>query len=235
MDPLFWQRMHGGSTHFPIVLLLASVAFDLIACRVRDLSLRRGLHAAAHYSAAVGVLGGCGAVLSGLAMTEGELLGSGLERMHHLFIWPAFALAVALVGWRFLRHEGFRPRNLRVYLTGMSLTSALMMGGGYWGGEMLLGAESKPRSAAVSARTASEEALVARGHELFLMNCAHCHGEDAHGTEEGPNLAARRRSDARIASVISNGIKGQMPRFNEKLHDEDVQLLIHFLRSLQGA
>ena len=46
MDELFWQRMHGGSTHFPIVLLPASVVFDFIAWRSRDETLRRGLHAA---------------------------------------------------------------------------------------------------------------------------------------------------------------------------------------------
>ena len=96
---------------------------------------------------------------------------------------------------------------------------------------MLLATETKTASAPAPI-SAGEKALLARGQDLFLMNCAHCHGEDAHGTDEGPNLAARRRSDARIASVISKGIKGQMPRFNQKLHDEDVQVLIHFLHSL---
>src|SRR2546427_10757508 len=87
MNALFWQRLHGGSTHFPIVLLLASVAFDFIACRLRDMSLRRGLHAAGLGSAIVGVLGGCGAVVSGLVMTGGQVLRSGQEKMHHLFVW----------------------------------------------------------------------------------------------------------------------------------------------------
>jgi mono/diheme cytochrome c family protein len=65
------------------------------------------------------------------------------------------------------------------------------------------------------------------------MNCAYCHGDDALGTDEAPNLATRRVSNARIASVIRNGIKGEMPRFNQKLHDEDVQLLIYFLNSFK--
>src|SRR5438132_2168949 len=236
MDAMFWQRLHGGSTHFPIVLLLASVAFDFIACRLRNMSLRQGLHAAGLGSAIVGVLGGCGAVVSGLVMTGGHVLGSGQEKMHHLFVWPAFSLSVALVAWRLSRREKFSPRYLRIYLAGLSTASAFAMGAGYWGGEMLLGAETKTDSASALTLTVNEKALVARGHDLFLMNCAHCHGEDAHGTVEGPNLATRRRSDARIASVIKNGIKGEMPRFNQKLHDEDVQVLIHFIRSLsRGA
>jgi len=36
MNASFWQRIHGGSTHFPIVLVLASVIFDFIAWRSRD-------------------------------------------------------------------------------------------------------------------------------------------------------------------------------------------------------
>jgi len=231
MNALFWQRMHGGSTHFPIVLLMASVVFDSVASALRDLSARRAIHTAGHYCAVAGVLGGCGAVVSGLAMTDGRLLGSGVERLHHLFIWPAFGLAVALVGWRFSWRTTFRPRVLRGYLIGMGIASALMMGAGYWGGEMLLGEEAKSNPSFLSA--GNEQALITRGHELFLMNCAHCHGEDALGTEEGPNLAVRRRSGARIGSVIHNGIKGQMPRFDQKLGPDDVEGLIHFLRSLK--
>ena len=233
MDDLFWQRMHGGSTHFPIVLLMTSVVLDFVARRSRDEALRRGLHAAGLGSAIVGVLGGCGAIVSGLFMTNGRMLGSGFERMHHLFVWPAFGLCVAMVAWRIIWRRKFSRRIFTVYLTGVSVASALMMGAGYWGGEMLLGAETKSDSAPASTSAADEKTLVVRGHDLFLMNCAHCHGEDAHGTDEGPNLATRRVSNARIASVIKNGIKGEMPRFNQKLHDEDVQLLIHFLRSLK--
>jgi len=28
MNPTFWARLHGGATHFPIALLMASVVFD---------------------------------------------------------------------------------------------------------------------------------------------------------------------------------------------------------------
>src|SRR5258706_1384224 len=174
MDPLFWQRMHGGSTHFPIVLLLMSALFDFIARRLRDESRRQGLHAAGLYSASVGVLGGCVAVISGLVVTDGQMLGSGQEKMHHLFVWPAFGLAVALVAWRLLRRDKMSTRGFGIYLAGITVTSALMMGAGYWGGEMLLGAEMKTSFAPAATSAASENALVARGHELFLMNCAHC-------------------------------------------------------------
>ena len=231
MDALFWQRMHGGSTHFPIVLLLASVVFDFIAWRSRDESLRRGLHVAGLGSAVIGVLGGVGAVVSGLVISRGQMLGSGYEQFHHLFVWPAFGLCVALVAWRLFKRGRISQRGLGIYLAGMTVASALMMGAGYWGGEILLGAETQNVSA-LAPISAADQIQIASGQKLFLMNCAHCHGNDARG-DEGPDLHGVKKSDARIAELITNGIKGEMPRFANKLHDEDVKLLIQFLRSLK--
>ena len=75
-------------------------------------------------------------------------------------------------------------------------------------------------------------ALVAQGHSLYLMNCAHCHADDATG-DEGPDLHGVKKSDTRIASIIQNGIKGEMPKFGQKFKDGDVQALIAFIRSLK--
>ena len=72
-----------------------------------------------------------------------------------------------------------------------------------------------------------------QGRHLFLMNCAHCHGDDARG-DEGPDLHDLHRSDARIHEVITAGIKGEMPSFGKKLGDQDVQQLIAYLRTLHS-
>ena len=74
--------------------------------------------------------------------------------------------------------------------------------------------------------------LEQKGHALFLLNCAHCHGADARG-DEGPDLHGVTKSDARIASFIKNGKKGEMPRFASKLSDSDIQALVAFVRSLK--
>jgi len=71
-----------------------------------------------------------------------------------------------------------------------------------------------------------------QGYSLFLQNCAHCHGEDASG-DEGPDLHGVIKSDERIAAMIKNGVKGQMPKFGAKFTDADVQSLIAFVRSLK--
>ena len=73
----------------------------------------------------------------------------------------------------------------------------------------------------------------AQGRHLFLMNCAHCHGDDARG-DEGPDLHNLRRSDARIYQVITAGIKGEMPSFGKKLGEPEVRELTAYLRTLQG-
>ena len=136
---------------------------------------------------------------------------------------PVMPLSLATCGHCDACRSG-RPRKC---------ASALMLGAGYWGGEMLLhAAPETPAVTSVSSR--SEPAATQRGHELFLMNCAHCHGDDARGTEEGPDLTKFNKSETRIASVVKNGIKGEMPRFDQKLTDADVQMLIRFIHSLKG-
>jgi mono/diheme cytochrome c family protein len=95
--------------------------------------------------------------------------------------------------------------------------------------------QPKPATAA-----AASEALVIpsagtqahQGYTLFMLNCAHCHGADARG-DEGPDLHGVTKSDARIAAIIKNGIKGEMPKFGAKLTDAQVQALIAFVRTLK--
>ena len=70
-----------------------------------------------------------------------------------------------------------------------------------------------------------------RGFHLFLQNCAHCHGDDAHG-DEGPDLHGVTKSDEKIARIIQGGIKGEMPKFGAKFTEADVKSLIAFIRSL---
>ncbi len=76
-------------------------------------------------------------------------------------------------------------------------------------------------------------AEASQGRHLFLLNCAHCHGDDARG-DEGPDLYNLHKSDARIRTVITAGIKGEMPSFAKKLNDSDVNALTAYLRTLRS-
>jgi mono/diheme cytochrome c family protein len=84
----------------------------------------------------------------------------------------------------------------------------------------------------LSATNSAPSPLIAQGQHLFLMNCAHCHGDDARG-DEGPDLHGLRKTDARLSALINNGIKGEMPRFSQKLSASDVAALVAFLNSLK--
>jgi mono/diheme cytochrome c family protein len=90
-----------------------------------------------------------------------------------------------------------------------------------------------PLSAHEMAQTqAVDGQLVASGRRLFLMNCAHCHGDDATG-DEGPDLHGLRKTDGRLRLLISNGIKGEMPQFGAKLDERDLDALVAYLDSLR--
>ncbi|MEO7719215.1 MAG: c-type cytochrome [Capsulimonas sp.] len=83
-----------------------------------------------------------------------------------------------------------------------------------------------------AAKSAAPDALVARGHEVFLANCAACHGADA-GGDDGPNLHHKNLPDTAIAQDVANGFAGEMPAFGGKLNAPDRKAVVAYVRSLQ--
>src|SRR5215831_8325335 len=80
MNSSLWVKMHGGTTHFPIALIMASALFDLASALVpdnQDRSRRVGFRAAGFYTLTLGALGSFGAVLSGLVLSHGQVWGRG--------------------------------------------------------------------------------------------------------------------------------------------------------------
>ena len=134
MDNSFWVKMHGGTTHFPIALVLASALFDLAGLVVpenADKSRRAGFRGAGFYTLILGALGSIGAVFSGLVISRGQLWGRGNLAHHHTFLWPAFGLLTSLAVWRLV--VGNHASNHTFIIT-----AALMGAAGYFGGELLL-------------------------------------------------------------------------------------------------
>ncbi len=132
-----WANLHGGSTHFPIGMMIASVLFDALAYFSSREPLKRDLHAAGFYTLMLGAAGCFAAVLSGLAISAWKFFGAGTLAKHHDFVWPAFGLMIALAVWRLVvRGEATRPA-FGIYLLFAALTAALMGAAGYWGGELM--------------------------------------------------------------------------------------------------
>ncbi len=92
---------------------------------------------------------------------------------------------------------------------------------------------SWPGSDPSSTAFGSPRAKIEQGRTLFSRNCAHCHGEDARG-DEGPNLHDLKKSDSRLRQIITQGIKGEMPKFNTKFSNAEVEALIAYLRTLKS-
>src|SRR5471030_672527 len=139
IDPTLWPKLHGASVHFPIALAMAAALFEGVGFFWAASSPRKAqLHAAGYFTIILGALGTFPAVLSGLLMTKGEVLGHDALLFHHLFVWPAFAGIVGLGVWRALMSDRASPRGFVVYLIGLFLIAGLMAGAGYWGGELIL-------------------------------------------------------------------------------------------------
>ena len=126
-------------THFPIALLLFSAACDFGSVVLKKLAFAGELRKASFYGLAISAVASIGAVVSGIALTKGNMWGRGELGWHHRFIWPAFGLLVALAVWRLIVRDQMSRSGLIVYLFLMFLTSGLVAAAGYFGGELLIG------------------------------------------------------------------------------------------------
>ncbi|MDP9290746.1 MAG: hypothetical protein M3O82_00115 [Verrucomicrobiota bacterium] len=113
--------------------------FDMLGCVWPEETRRRELRAVGYYLIILAALSSFGAVLSGLVISKWALIGTGLTAKHHLFVWPSFALMIALSVWRLLVGDRTSRRGFVAYLIAMVFTSVLIAIAGYWGGEMLIG------------------------------------------------------------------------------------------------
>jgi uncharacterized membrane protein len=132
----FWTVVHGGSTHFPIALLIASLIFDVIGYAINREKTSRELHTASFYSLILGALASFVAMISGLMLVNWQTLGRGKLLLHHEFVWPAFGLLVALAVWRLIVRDRASRSAFGIYLAAAFATTVVMSIAGYWGGEL---------------------------------------------------------------------------------------------------
>lgn len=137
-DPNLWAKLHGGSTHFPIALVLTSMLLDGAALVISDPVKKSGLNAAGFYTLIIAAMGTFPAVISGLIMSKWNAMGTGAVRMHHLFVWPSFALIIGLATWRVLVRNQASRKGFGIYFAMIVITAGLIATAGYWGGEMLI-------------------------------------------------------------------------------------------------
>jgi mono/diheme cytochrome c family protein len=109
------------------------------------------------------------------------------------------------------------------------------------------GAITIPGLGAPQNPTPADEASLARGAELFAINCQMCHGVTGQGN--GPvapfliqfkpadltSDIVQSKSDGSFFLTISNGVDGRMPALNENLTVSERWDVVNFVRTLQPA
>lgn len=134
----WWPRLHGASTHLPVALVPVAALFEALSLVARRPDLRQRLGAVSALLIPLAALGSIVSVVSGLGLSHGEWLGQGLLRTHHLFVWPSFALVVGLATGRTLAGPQPSAPALRAYRVLLAINAGLILGAGYWGGELSL-------------------------------------------------------------------------------------------------
>ena len=68
------------------------------------------------------------------------------------------------------------------------------------------------------------------GEQLYMDNCAECHGTDGRGTREGPDITGEvdRHDDAFLIGVIRNG-RERMPAID--VTNEEAQAIVDWMRA----
>ena len=106
------------------------------------------------------------------------------------------------------------------------------------------GAAYIPSMGSPSNPVSADVVSIARGAELFHINCTQCHGMDGKGT--GPVAAFLKNkpadltgpvvssiSDGAIFMTITNGVPGKMPALNENLLVRERWDVVNYIRTLQ--
>ena len=94
--------------------------------------------------------------------------------------------------------------------------------------------------------TKADEASIARGAELYNINCKMCHGQTAQGNGPVGAFLANKpadltspviqaKSDGSIFLTISNGIAGKMPALNENFTVPERWDLVNYVRTLKPS
>jgi mono/diheme cytochrome c family protein len=80
----------------------------------------------------------------------------------------------------------------------------------------------------------ARDASVTLGRQVFVQNCARCHGDNAEG-KIGPKLVGTPHSAAEIQHVVTHGVPNKMPAFGRQLRGAQITAVAAYVKSLGPA
>jgi len=108
----------------------------------------------------------------------------------------------------------------------------------------VVAAQGTPDAAALKNPIASTPETIATGQQLYLRNCASCHGRNGQGgpgndlIPAAPSLLGDKwdhgSTDGQIFSNIKNGVAPDfnMVPFKDKLKDDEIWTIVNYIRSI---
>jgi len=127
-------------THFPIAFAPCAAVFDAAGMLCPRKRWSRHFHAVSAWLISIAAAASVPAIVSGLVMTKGQMLGHGVLRLHHLFVWPAFAFLIGAAAWRWFSGARVWESAGFVYSALIWLSVGCVLTAAYWGGEMMIAA-----------------------------------------------------------------------------------------------
>jgi len=121
-------------------------------------------------------------------------------------------------------------REIKAAIAALIVTAVIL--GVTFAGAALFHQYSK-RQKEVASSTKSPPDAVAQGRAIFFKSCAHCHGDDADGGEDGPSLRKPAIGASHIRTLVTYGIKDEMPSFSKKYNDADITKIAAYLKTLK--
>ena len=70
--------------------------------------------------------------------------------------------------------------------------------------------------------------------KLFATTCGWCHSSGGRAAGRGPKLMETKLTDAEILMRIRNGKTGAMPSFGTAFDEDQLQAIVHYIRSLKA-
>jgi uncharacterized membrane protein len=137
-DPLqFWQHIHGGSSHFPVALIIIAFLFDVGATIFKQDKWRL----IGFWCIILGALAAIPAVLSGLSGGNGWFGVEWANRQysehlnsHRTLALVAAGIALVLALWRGIRGDKMQGAEWIVYLICLGGSAGAVTIAGYQGG-----------------------------------------------------------------------------------------------------